>query len=569
MFGFFSFKRKPTDPLTDVQSATRWMETLPLGNLYAANEGLVKALREYNQHQQAPSKDRIAALFTLDEGAQDILRALLGQYLLNPRMSRAVESRLWNAVFAYYQEILHAYHALVMDYVGNPSGSKVKPSLALIVARTVHYIGLGAKWCYFRYERVDPKLWKRLNKLYHLAEYEEIEREPLKLYETHDERSTSIAGRYLRILMLDAINNGTLLPRQLDLVDQWLADFTRELVLEKEFKPERHTFYVDLAEARGARRVRRVEASESKRYWGTFELKSHIDEIRAKLMKGEAPARLGLTEDCKLPACLELLDKVAALWSPTVKRTQRAHERRRVMQQIEVVRGLDMICASVKLNNDQVRLGGAGEGLSYEEMLDMHLYGFVTQRTRTKLAEARQGRRPPLPEYERWVVENESDGGFGALIDVQQDDWIRLGKLLGVKPERQGHWVVAVIRRMVQVSPNQYAVGLQILSQRPVALLLRASHEQPSGYTIDGVDAVDVVLPIPALYLKGERKAGQPDSLILPSAEFANGRHLWFSLHGTTYQIALNQALERGDDWLRVSFRLVTKVPAAGEAVRG
>ncbi|MEJ5211441.1 MAG: hypothetical protein WHV61_08450 [Burkholderiales bacterium] len=569
MFEFFSFKRKPTDPLTDVQSATRWMQELPLGDLYAANERLVQTLREYNRQQLPAGRERIAALLTLDEGAQEILRGLHGQYLLNPRMSRAVESRLWNAVFAYYQEILHAYHALVMDYVGNPSGSRVKASLPLILARTVHYIGLDAKWCYFRYERVNPKLWKRLNKLYHLAEYEEIEREPLKLYETSDERGTSIVGRYLRILMRDVINNGTLLPRQIDLVDQWLADLTRELVLEKQFKPARHTFYVDLAEARGARRVRRLEPSETKRYWDTFALKAHIDMIRARLMAGEAPARLGLTEDCKLPACLELLDKVAALWSPTVKRAQRAHERKRLMQQIEVVRGLDMICANVKLDNDQVQLGAAGDGLTYEEMLDMHLYGFVTQRTRMKLAQAREGQRPPLQEHERWIVENESEGGFGALINAEQNDWIRLGKLVGVKPERQGRWVVAVIRRLVHVSADQYAVGLQIISQQPVALLLRATHEQGSGYTIDGVDAVDVVLPIPALYIKGEREAGQPDSLILPSAEFASGRHLWFSLRGTTYHIALNQALERGDDWLRVTFRLVTKVPAAGETVRG
>lgn len=569
MFEFFPFKRKPTDPMTDVQSATRWMQELPLGDLYAANERLVKALHEYNAQKQAATKDRIGALLTLDEGAQEILRGLNEQYLLNPRMSRAVESRLWNAVFAYYEEILHAYHALVMDYVANPGGSRVRPQLPLILARTIHYLGLDAKWCYFRYERVNPKLWKRLHKLYHLAEYEEIEGQPLVLYGTEAGQEVSIVQRYLRILMLDVVNNGTLMPRQIDLIDRWLAGFVRELTLEKTFKPARHTYYVDLEEAHGARRVRRLEPTDSKRYWDTFALKAHIDALRAQLTAGVAPARLGLTEDCKLPACLDLLDKVAALWSPTVKRAQRAHERKRVLQQVEVVRGLETICANVKLDNDQVRLAEGEGGMTYEEMLDMHLYGFVTQRTRLKLAQAREGQRTPLEEHERWIVENESEGGYGALINGKKDDWLRLGRLVGVRPQRGANWVVAVIRRLVHVNPDQYSVGLEVISRRPLALVLRPTRHEETGYTIDGIDAVEVALPIPALYLKGEPEAGRPDSLILASAEFAPGRALWFTARGVTYHIALDHALERGDDWLRVTFKVVSRVPPISQTVRG
>lgn len=568
MFEFLSFKRKPVDPMTDAASATRWMKELAVGDLYAANEQVVRKLREYNAQKQPVSRDRLAALLQLDEEAQDILSGLQTQYLLNPRMSRSVESRLWNAVFAYYQEILHAYHAHVMEYVANPAGSRVRPFLARVIARAIHYLGADAKWCYFRYERVSPKFWKHLNKLYHLAEYEEIEQELVVLYPGRDARGTSIASLYLRVLMLDVINTGSLLPRQIDLVDRWLLDFARSLVLEKEFKPARHTFYVDLAESRGARRIRRLAPAETHRYWDTYTLKAYIDEIRARLVSGEVPARLGLTEDCKLPACLELLDKVTELWAPTVKRVQRVHERKRVMQQVEVVHGLDRICANVKLDNDQVRLDTDSRGLTYDEMLDMHLYGFVTQRTRDKLARELEEQRPPLPEHERWVVENESEGGYGALIEVEDEDWIRLGKLVGLKPGRNASWVVAVIRRMVHVGSGQYAVGLQIIAHRPVALLLRAARHQESGYTIDGVDAADVVLPIPAIYIKAERESGQPDSLLLASAEFASGRTLWFSVHGTAYHIALNQALERGDDWLRVSFRVIAKMPAE-EMARG
>lgn len=571
MFEFLSFKRKAVDPMTDLHSVTQWMKELPLGDMYAANEQLVKALRDYNEQKLPATKDRLAALFHLDEGAQEILRGLQTQYLLNPRMSRSIESRLWNAGFTYCQEILQAYHGHVMEYVANPGGSKVKPSLPLIIARTINYFALDAKWCYFRYERLNPKLWKRIHNLYHLAEYEEVERQPLKLYQQHDAAGTSIANLYLRTLMLDVINSGSLLPRQIDLVDRWLGDFARDMVLETEFKPTRHIFYVDLADTRGARRVRRIEPAETKRYWDTFALKDRMDQIKANLIKGEAPARLGLTEDCKLPACLELLDRVAALWSPTVKRAQRAHERKRVMKQIEVVRGMNNICASVKMDNEQVRVRQAREGesdLSYEEMLDVHLYGFVTKRTQVKLEQGRDEKpAPPTVAHERWVMENESERGYGALIEVQTDDWIRLGKLVGLKPERNGQWNVAVIRRMTHINPTQYSVGMEVLSERPVALMLRANHHAESGYTIDGVDAVDVVLPTAALFLKGDAASAQPDTLLIPSAEYASGRQLWFNAKGMTYNIVLKQAVERGDDWLRVTFQVLSQRPVT-EPVR-
>ena len=570
MFEFLSFKRKSVDPMTDLHSMTQWMKELPLGDMYASNEQVVKTLREYNAQKVPANKDRIAALFHLDEGAQEILLGLQNQYLLNPRMSRSIESRLWNAVFAYYQEILHAYHGLVMEYVANPNGSKVGSSLPLITARAVNYFALDAKWCYFRYERVSPKFWKRLHNLYALAEYEEFERRPMKLYE-HDAAGTSIVNIYLRTLMLEVINSGSLLPRQIDLVDHWLPDLARHIVLEKEFKPARHTFFVDFADTRGARRVRRLEPGDNKRYWDTFALKDRIDGIRADLAKGQAPVKLGLTEDCKLPACLELLDRVSALWSPTIKRAQRAHQRTRVMKQIDVVRGMAEICANVRLDNEQVKRQQQGRGgestISYDEMLDVHMYGFVTKRTQVKLENVRDEKPAPVVSHERWVMENESETGYGALIDVQADDWLRLGKLVGLKPERKGNWNVAVIRRMTHVNPTQYSVGIEVLAERPIALMLRANRHAESGYTIDGVDAVDVVLPAPALFLKGDAASGRPDTLLVQSAEYASGRQLWFNAKGTTFNIALKQAVERGDDWLRVTFQVLSSTPVV-ERVR-
>ncbi len=561
--------RKPIPPLTDLLSITRWMEELPMGDAVETIEAVVKQIKEYCDQGLPTTKERLAVLTALDQGAQEALETLRDQYLQNPRMSRMMESRLWNTVLVYYQEILRAYYGHLMEYIGNPTGSRIGPSIPLLTARAVNYFALDAKWSYYRYTQANPKLWKRLHNLYHFAEYEEFERQPLKLYAEGLE--TSIADLYLQALMLETLNTGSLAPRQLSLIERWLPMLIKDIHIDREFKPTQHTFYLDLNENRGAHRVRRVVPQENLRYWDTYGLKEKLDSLRAQLTAGVLPVRLGLTEDCKLPTCLELLERIAYFWAPTgVKRVQRAFERKNAMQSIEVVRGLNDISLNVRADNarvvSSVNTSGTGD-ISYAEMLDVRLYGFVTQRTQNKLGQGNEEKIEHIIAHERWVMENESEGGYGANINDQADDWVRLGKLVGLKPEKKGHWNVGVIRRMRRISPHQQYVGIEVIAERPTALLLRADKSENRPLSIEGIDSVGFVMPIPTLYLKAaqaDHPGNQVDSLILQSAEYAKGRELWFNAKGFTYHIRLKQAVERGDDWLRASFDVLAKTAANG-----
>ncbi|MBT9613413.1 MAG: hypothetical protein IV108_09140 [Burkholderiales bacterium] len=560
--------RKPIPPLTDALSITRWMEELPMGDAVETIEAVVKQIKEYCDQGLPTTKERLAVLTVLDQGAQDALETLRDQYLQNPRMSRMMESRLWNTVMLYYQEILRAYHGHLMEYIGNPTGSRIGLSIPLLTARAVNYFALDAIWSYYRYTEANPKLWKRLHNLYHFAEYEEFERQPLKLYE--EGVDTSIAELYLQALMLETLNTGSLAPRQLYLIERWLPMLVKGIQIAREFKPTQHTFYLDLNENRGAHRVRRVEPQENLRYWDTYFLKEKLDNLRAQLTAGALPARLGLTEDCKLPTCLELLERIAYFWAPTgIKRVQRAFERKHIMQSIEVVRGLNDISLNVRADyarSARPATAADADDISYAEMVDVHLYGFVTQRTQVKLGQGRTEKIEHAVSHERWVMENESEGGYGANINDQADDWVRLGKLVGLKPEKKGHWNVGVIRRMRRISPHQQYVGIEVIAERPMALLLRAEKSENRPLSIDGIDSVGFVMPISALYFKAAQ-ADQVDSLILQSAEYAKGRELWFNAKGFTYHIRLKQAVERGDDWLRASFDVLAKT-AIKQSVR-
>jgi hypothetical protein len=53
---------------------------------------------------------------------------------------------------------------------------------------------------------------------------------------------------------------------------------------------------------------------------------------------------------------------------------------------------------------------------------------------------------------ESWIVENVSDGGYGAIIPAAKSDWVRVGALIGVKTEVATHWGIGIIRRV----PDEY-----------------------------------------------------------------------------------------------------------------
>jgi hypothetical protein len=572
MLDFLPFGRKkpspPSDPLGSLKAATTWLLELPMGDTFSAHEKIVAALNEFNEKAAPLGKERLQVLMHLDEGAQELQHALTQQYLRNPRMSRQIESRLWNEVFSFHWQMARGYHMFVMAYVGNPNGSDIRHDIPLITARALRHFAQQAKWRYFRYETIGAKLWKHVHNLYRLSEYEEFERKPLLLYPLCPRRTTC-AEEYLQLLSLDVLNTNSLFPKQIEMADLWLDTWADTLKLERDYDPQRHVFCVNLGEDKGPWRARKLFTADGmSRCWGTDALMERVAQAKVALQQGETPARLGLGEDCRLPSCLELIERITRQWSSRGEgRVRRSQERVARVKMIDVAKDFLEICALVKQDNEALspRQKEAEQKvrISYEEMLDMRLYGFVTQRTQDKLQRA--GQEKPVEQaqqvahHERWLMENESSGGFGATVDSVDNDWVRLGKLVGLKPEHSHNWVVGVIRRLALLESGQRNVGIEILAKAPVTVALKASKPRHSGYTVDGIDAVDIVLPVSALYLPpaGEDKRGV--SLIMDSVEYAPGRHFELSARSRNYSIALGRVIEKGDNWLRTSFEILQK----------
>lgn len=211
MFGFFKRKSSSADdqdPLSDLKTVSRWLENLPTGDIYSAQEQVVQNLIQFNHAGLAMSRDRLLALMHLDEQARDMQYSLCLQYLRNPRMSKVIESRLWAAIHAFYWEITRGYHAFLMDFVANPGGSRIQQHIPLIAARALRGFGDIFKWRYFRYERAEEKLWLRMHNIFRISEFDSFQQNRLKLYE-QESAPSSCMDEYSRALLLSPLGTGS------------------------------------------------------------------------------------------------------------------------------------------------------------------------------------------------------------------------------------------------------------------------------------------------------------------------------------------------------------------------
>lgn len=547
MFWFFKKRKGNESPLSDLSTVSRWMENLPAGDIYTAQEQVVQSLIQFNHAKLPMSKDRLAVLMHLDEQARDMQHSLCSQYLRNPRMSKVIESRLWTAIHAFYWEVTRGYHAFIMDFVSNPGGSRIQAMVPIITARAIRGFADIFKWRYFRYEKVEERLWLRQHNLYRIAEFDGFQASKFKAY-SNDTHPTSCEAEYLHALLLSPLGAGSLVPKQLEMVDHWLDNWSHLLTLETVYDPERHHFYVDTAKGLGMRRVR-TENEPTCRYIATDKLLEHLEVVKRSLKSGTTPATLGLGEDFRLPDGYDLLEFVISEWSPISQRERRRHPRQPEQGRWEVIRDLPNICMRMQADAELANGSGQREGLSPEEILDIKLYGFVTERTKAALHQRTLNAGHP-DAFERWPLQDRSDSGVGVLMRNEESDWVKMGKLLAMRPDPGESWHLGIVRRITRIDQDWRKIGVEFLSRNPRLAILEPDALSTLSYSVDDSGVLPVGQTSQALLLR----YGEASLLLLESAKYSHGKTYRLREGGNTQHIRLDSVREKGDGWLLASY---------------
>jgi len=506
-------KNKSDHPMAEEKSAKEFLAELPAGDSFKLLEELSFWLDRTRGSEELKPQRVFEIVDQLDAAGKSDQRKLAQEYLSGGnRRSRFQEQRIWSTQIEFWRQLGAAYEFCLDKAQPGVSGAgALKPHIPTITCRAIRALALELKWLLLRYGPIDPTLWGRLGALYARAEQGGFAPKPGIVYPGPGGEST-VQREYLKALMLSMSALDCLLPRQLEVAERIVAQFAEYFVLQSQLGKGCH-YHVDLAVARApARLLAKVGAAPSVRYFGPGTASDVAQKIIATIAStGAYPSDLNLGGNYESSLVTEVLEHLARYWAPIPP--TRADERRRSISRIHVVHDFDQILAI---------LAGGSTNLSLQDNI------------------------------ETWTVENESEGGYGAVIAQSKGDWLKVGTLLGIKREDGTIWGVGIVRRLTSASGQQPYVGIQTLAKGGARVKLFPASGK-NATTAPGTDAV--LLPSS----KTESAGTGELSLLMRLGTFSPGQSMQMRAYEREYLLVPKELLEGGEDFDMATFRVMQR----------
>ncbi|WP_028452611.1 hypothetical protein [Chitinilyticum aquatile] len=496
------FQKKGQEGIHDLKSATQMMQELPESDILNAQIEIVKALQQLNTNPKVSLKERLRTVPYLDEKARGLQTHLIDIYYGRQIDTGATPQQVLPTILAFWNDMGEAYR-LCLKQAAQANARGMEKQLQQCALRAIRYFGEHIKWAYLRYLELDPRTWRRLNKLYQHAEQYGFAMAPQHAYA--DTPGETIRHEYIRILMLSLANPDKLQPEQIELVSDWLGRWSHRIDLEDQIRPNRQLFAVNIAGSSPPKRLRRDMVGENWRYWYTEALTQYLKDVLEQLQRGTDPKDLDLPAQSATPANLDLLQELMAWWSRDTPAPVRKTERHTISKKVFVRRG----------------------------------FASILQKIATPEA---HGNRNDLFQ---WDVVNESATGLGASYQGLHEDHLRVGEIVGISESATTAPSIGIVRRINKRLDGQVNVGIETLTHSPILVELSA---------LDGGPASK------ALYSPENTTAYQSRFLIVAEADYSEQRECRLSAQGKAYRIRLAPAMERATSCSLANFSVLEKL---------
>jgi hypothetical protein len=425
--------------MADARQARQIVEGLPVKDAVKALEEITEWLESLNQTDGFKVDRRIENVELLDGAARRHQRDLTLEYLSTPRVQKFQENRLWNAEFGFCRQLGDAYIRCIRECLNGAAAMQEK--LPVMVARALRALALQLKWILLRYGLAEDRIWIELAPLYRIAEQQGVAGRMVEVYPGIHGKST-VRHEFLRALMLSASSTDGLPPLRQEVAERVIAHFADSFLLSPSQEGCTHCF--DLSAPRApARLFKGVEPSATMWFFGASKALARASRLVEQIAARNAvPQELDLGGSYDKDLVLGVLKHLGQHWSD--KMPARSSERRPTAGRITVVPGMDEI-TSVLDPSPSIELNFS----------------------RNQVAES-------------WIVENVSDGGYGAIIPAQKIDWVKVGALVGMKTETSNYLGIGVIRRITRDVHQQRRVGIQLLTKAAVPVRLSKANTMSS-----------------------------------------------------------------------------------------
>lgn len=468
------FSGKENHPLADAGEARQALAPLASASPLAAVEDVAAWLEPLPTVDGLKLERRAEIVLLLDESGAAHARRLAREYLTALQSARSRETMLWQAGHNYWHKLALAYEDCLARLAARPKSLDADRH-ARLCAHLLHAYGARLKWRQFRYGPVDASLWAQAGQVYRHADEGGFAADPLRL-DAHAAESTSVEQEYLKLLVFHAASMDKLLPLEIELAERLIAGFLPHFELTRQVRPE-NVYWVDAAlDQPPTRLVKLPQASPTLRFFGTAPALSEAENLKARIERIQAvPPELPLGGQYPVDTVLAVLDHLARCWAP--KPPMRTSARHPDQSLIAVIHGMEEIHA---------RLSGAA------------------------------GNQPG----ETWIAENVSLGGMAARMPLSGNDWMQVGALIGMRPERGDKWLVGVIRRFARESESRGVAGIETLGKAARAVEILCS----------GISSQAILPDFPL-------RPGQMTSLALPERAWEDFLPATLKLDGASWRL--------------------------------
>jgi hypothetical protein len=484
----------------------------------AARGQVRAAIRELGREGAGYTAQRLERLIRLEDRFQALL--LYGQleFLRQPGTPSDPEREFALDIQRIHLDAANGFQRFLRNRASWARTREALETMYRVTGLAVNAIHGAVKWGYFLGETGRNAPWKQLHALFALAEADGYARAPFVLHHSSPHFAPTVESLYIRALLLDALNSGSLSRPQIEIADGWLAAWSAGYAVEKDGRPETHTFMVDLASSEGLAIASREREAASPRYLRADAMRSHIEALQASLRQGRLEAPIGagavfpVEEHAALVAAVEKLERSIALGGESRTRKRVAFEDR----EVDVCCGMERVLRKIREAQE--------EGAPEEGALRLPAI--------------------PDPEVERWRVRDVSTSGYGLLVDRTASEAALLNGIVGLRNHETGGWIVGtIVRKLPGAVRGEVLLGIEVVGYRPIAVDLEP--EGPSN--------------VPALFLPGDATDGRGDSLLLPPGDFRLGSRFALRVGGVRYHVRLNRIAAKGADWINARYEIESK----------
>lgn len=550
------------DPLQSPRAAGSWLHDLPRLDVIERERLVVEAFADMRRMHKPVDLPRVHAISFLDAALGADRRQLIKQYVEHCESSPQLADRVWQATNELTQAFTFGYRKALEQAIEQRAVARWRPVLPMLFARLVHYYGTEAKLRVFRFERWIPAKWRELHELYRKSLELGVERIPTSLMNSGaSTMQWTVEQEFISVLLIHQLNAGNLTPAELDWASAQLRAWGRRLVLDSAPRGN-DGFFVDLSGKGGLVRRTGHEGGAMLRFLDTTPLVEHLDRAIVALRRAE---NAEISEATVInEQRIGILERLRPSIAPNLNAELRRDPRTPVDISARVRVGLARICREL--------MGQEESGDTHAESAE-HIEVFAVNdgsRPRKQVQEERDSMLVSLGYSDpSWLVKDRSVAGLRIAASGGIGQSLALGALVAVRQSDIGDWVLGVVRRVNKLSKDEIEAGLSIVTDRlvPVALHNRRDAGAELGMEVDGLDASTTGARFDGLYLPPPSRPDKPlhvKTLIVPTAEYVEGRKIILVTGRSIYTVALRTPIEQRPDWTWAAIQIVEKKPRPG-----